>query len=640
MKDMSIQKALVGSMLGICILATVLIGSVGVLGISSSVRKEAQKRVNHDLNIIVSHYHQRVRSLAGLVQQSGNSLEIDSADLQQRLQTLQDELDLTILNVCNVNGKPIAGSYTEGKIAVPVQSDPVLREALEGELAWGTVLLQPDRLVLEGGQALHNAMAVSGKGNMERPSTRSALFSWAAAPLRDPSGRVKGLIYGGRALNYNFELVDELRDLVFGKQLYEGKPLGTVTVFLKGVRVTTNVLDRQGERAIGTRVSRAVRQHVLEDGEVWQDRAWVVDSWYLSAYEPLRNPNGKILGMLYVGMLEAPYVERRNDMIWWVIGMLVLIGLVAVILGVYLVRRITAPVKQLSEAAVSMAKGDEHEHVSTAHSYYELNELARSFNEMQDAIAQRDRELREQNAKLTDTNEQLARANNNYMETLGFVTHELKSPLAAMYSMLDVIMKGYVGGELPEKTKEYLGRVRRSCQEMQDMVKNYLDLSRAERGELSANIKRFDFYKEVVDPCVQQNLAMFEARGIELEVQCPEELEVEADPELMRIALTNYLSNAAKYSKDNGRARLIVQTEDGRLKVSMWNEGSGFTEEEKQDLFRKFSRLRNEASQGRRGSGLGLFLCRQIAELHDGQVWADSEPGQWAQFNLSFPLKS
>jgi len=354
----------------------------------------------------------------------------------------------------------------------------------------------------------------------------------------------------------------------------------------------------------------------------------------------LRNPNGQILGMLYVGMLETPYIDRRNTMIWRVMGLLLLTGLIAIGLGIYLVRRITAPVKQLSHAATSMARGDKQAQVSATPSYSELNELAKTFNEMQQAIVQRDRELRDQNTKLADTNARLERANRNYMETLGFVTHELKSPLAAIQSMLDVILKGYLGGEIPEKAKDYLGRIRRNCQELQDMVKNYLDLSRAERGELSASIKEIDFYKSVVDPCVQQNLAMFDARGINLEVECPTELNVQADADLMRIALTNYLSNAAKYGTDNGRARLIVQTKDGQVIVRMWNEGPGFTEGEKESLFKKFSRLRNEASQGCRGSGLGLFLCKQIADLHNGQVWADVEPGQWAQFNLSFPTEN
>jgi signal transduction histidine kinase len=67
------------------------------------------------------------------------------------------------------------------------------------------------------------------------------------------------------------------------------------------------------------------------------------------------------------------------------------------------------------------------------------------------------------------------------------------------------------------------------------------------------------------------------------------------------------------------------------------NQGSGFTQEERDVLFQKFSRLKNENTRGQRGSGLGLYLCLQIAESHGGRVWAESEPGQWAEFRICIP---
>jgi hypothetical protein len=196
---MSIQKALVGGMLGICILATAFTGSIGVLGISQSVRQEAQKRVNHDLSIIGSHYRQRVRSLANLVQQAGKNVDITANNLQERLQNIKQELGLTVLNICDVNGLPVAGNFREGEATVPIQSDVLLRRALEGRNVWGTVLLDHERLELEGGPALRNAMMVPETECVKRQAAKSALFSWAASPLRDATGRVEGLIYGGRA---------------------------------------------------------------------------------------------------------------------------------------------------------------------------------------------------------------------------------------------------------------------------------------------------------------------------------------------------------------------------------------------------------------------------------------------------------
>jgi signal transduction histidine kinase len=257
---------------------------------------------------------------------------------------------------------------------------------------------------------------------------------------------------------------------------------------------------------------------------------------------------------------------------------------------------------------------------------------------MQQAIADRDRQLRQQHAELAETNAKLDRSNRNYMKMLGFVTHELKAPLAAVQSLIDVLLADLYG-ELPEKARHPLTRIRRSCEDLQGMVKNYLDLSRAERGELTASPQSIDLRDEVLDPCVAMAEPLFESRGITLGTEYPADLMVvEADPELLRIALSNYLSNAAKYGREGGTARLSVRIDGEEIALSVWNEGPGFTPEEEQKLFSQFSRIRNKSTADKRGSGLGLFLARQIAEQHGGRVWAESEPGSWAAFHFAFPV--
>jgi signal transduction histidine kinase len=109
---------------------------------------------------------------------------------------------------------------------------------------------------------------------------------------------------------------------------------------------------------------------------------------------------------------------------------------------------------------------------------------------------------------------------------------------------------------------------------------------------------------------------------------------------LLRIALTNYLTNAAKYGREGGTAKVTARREDGALIVGVWNEGAGFTAEEQPQLFGKFSRLANDNTRSKRGSGLGLFLVKSILSLHAGRVWAESQPGTWAAFYMSFPSKN
>jgi signal transduction histidine kinase len=256
---------------------------------------------------------------------------------------------------------------------------------------------------------------------------------------------------------------------------------------------------------------------------------------------------------------------------------------------------------------------------------------------MQEAIQTRDKLRQAQNRELAETNEKLRETNSNYMTTLRFITHELKAPLAAMQSMIDVLL-GSLLGDVPEKMRHPLVRIKRNCEELQDMVKNYLDLARAERGELVADKTPIDLRPDVVDPAVTQARPLLESRSVTLEVDCPETLALTADADLLRIALGNYLSNAAKYGKEGGLARLEVRVQHDSVTVSVWNEGVGFSTDEARRLFDKFSRLRNANTRDKRGSGLGLFISGQIVALHGGTVWAESEEGKWARFSLRLPL--
>ena len=86
-----------------------------------------------------------------------------------------------------------------------------------------------------------------------------------------------------------------------------------------------------------------------------------------------------------------------------------------------------------------------------------------------------------------------------------------------------------------------------------------------------------------------------------------------------------------------GLVQFVAERAADELRVEVWNEGPGFTAAERAALFRKFSRVRNAATRDKRGSGLGLYLCAEIAQLHGGRVEAESEPGAWARFTLVLP---
>lgn len=631
-----LRSVLLGALLIVVLLTTLVTGAIGVSFIRQNLLREAQTRVNHDLDTLQILYQERLAVTAERVGSAMRGIELDSPSLASDLQQLRQRLGLSLLNLCSLEGKPLAGQYLDPAVWVRIDQDPVLATARQGKPSWGSLRLDADRLAAEGGTALQESLRISAPAGTPVVEP-AALFWWIAQPLFDGQGRVQALMYGGIALNHNSGLVDELRSRLFVEDLYAGRPLGTVTLFLDGVRVATNVRQEDGSRAIGTRVSPQVRERVLEQGQTWQDRAWVVNAWYLAAYAPLRSPDERIIGMLYLGLLEQPYADLTRRLVLSYLGTIALVGIVAILLGLLLLNYLVRPLTALDQAAVKIAEGDWEHRLEAGSRFHEVDSLVKAFKRMQAAIVQRDQALQERNQSLAETNTQLHRANQNYMGMLGFVTHELKSPLAAIQTMIDAMISVYQQ-QLPPKAQDFMRRIRRACEDLQDMVKNYLDLSRVESGDLVAHIRPIDLHDDVISPAIELNRPLLSSREIQLEYAGPTRLAVEGDAELLRIVLSNLLSNVAKYGRQGGAARLSVQIEADRLQVHLWNQGQGFTKEEGERLFGKFSRLANTATRGTRGSGVGLYLCKQILERHGGRVWATAEPGQWAQFSLELPF--
>jgi two-component system NtrC family sensor kinase len=153
----------------------------------------------------------------------------------------------------------------------------------------------------------------------EKPTMKieetSGMVLKSAHPIIDFNGEVLGVLAGGVLLNRNYEIVDRIKNIVFKDAKYKGKEIGTATVFLGDLRISTNVIDKEGNRAIGTRAMKEVQEQVLGKGTPWIHRAFVVDDWYITAYEPIRDVQDKIVGILYVGMREGKYAMMKEKLI-------------------------------------------------------------------------------------------------------------------------------------------------------------------------------------------------------------------------------------------------------------------------------------------------------------------------------------
>ena len=157
-------------------------------------------------------------------------------------------------------------------------------------------------------------------------------------------------------------------------------------MFLGDVRVATNVRLFEGGRAIGTRVSAAVHQAVLDEGRTWLDRAFVVTDWYVSGYQPLLDSHGRRVGMLYVGFLEGPFVAAKRGALGLGVALFALAMTLAGIFAYFWARRVFRPIERMHVVMSAIEQNDPDARVGSVTSHDELADLAAHFDRLLDRL--------------------------------------------------------------------------------------------------------------------------------------------------------------------------------------------------------------------------------------------------------------
>ncbi len=233
----------------------------------------------------------------------------------------------------------------------------------------------------------------------------------------------------------------------------------------------------------------------------------------------------------------------------------------------------------------------------------------------------------------------LENARQQYMEMLGFVSHEMKSPLASLIARGESYTGGYLGAVDP-LAKTTITRMMEIAGYLTGMIGNYLDLSRLESGQMRyAPRPGVCFKTEVLQFAIDTVSIRAEQRGSTITLDSPnEEITLTGDTDLLRIVMINLLDNAVKYGDQNIEVKVSLESKPEGLIIKVRNQGVGFTREQARGLFKRFSRLRQKGTEDRKGSGLGLYLTWWIIQQHQGRITADSDPGEWAEFTVQLPL--
>ena len=641
---------LLRSKLAIYFLIVVLVSAVistivGIQLINSHIINRAQNQVRHDLASAWMVYNEKLNDVKDIVRVTSERrmllkdalIKGERNIVRRELEKVRKIYNLDILTLTDKEGFVIVRTRNPYNVGDDQSNDDLVSRALKGEVAATTQIVPVEQLKIEGDGLAEKAYSVFKATPKAKPTVKkyetSGMMLKAAVPVVDDNGNILGALRGGVLLNRNYQIVDRIKDIVYRGETYKGKDIGTATIFQWDVRISTNVIGENGNRAIETRVSEEVYDAVLENGKSWIDRAFVVNDWYITAYEPIIDYNDKVIGILYVGILEQPYIDMKMDVIWSMIKYLIIAVAIAMVIAFFMGRAITKPVSNLVHATEQISRGNFPSKVEIT-SKDEIGILSESFNSMSMRLKQTLDEKDIANEKLKDLN-------TRYLELLGFVTHELMQPLGVLKGYL--IMMEDVNPDTalkPEQRKQAVSTMLRNVNMLINMSQTYLQLSKIESGVLEIHKKKVNVYKKIILPVMEDKKAKLIVRDISFKVENEEEfdkIEVYADPIMLRIVYNNLVTNAIKYGEKGKPISFGVKDEGDFYRFNVRNEGVGIPHDKLEAIFEKFVRIEGKSEHKEWGTGLGLFNAREIIKNHNGRIWAESVEGEWANFLFTLP---
>ena len=434
---------------------------------------------------------------------------------------------------------------------------------------------------------------------------RAGLALTAVYPVQGQDGKVTGAVLAAYLFNNDFTLVDCIQDVA---------GVDTVTIFFGDLRVSTNVLDKAGQRAIGTRISQEVFDQVLVNGEAFTGPAFVVDQWYITRYEPLHDRLGQVVGSLYVGTKQASFqylVDSFRGQVILIAGAAVLM---AILVALPLAWSISRPLTDLAKATRKVSQGDWSVRVP-ANRRGEMGVLAKSFNTMVETL-QDTQERLVQREKLASVG-QLAAG----------VAHEVNNPLGTVLLYADILHK-----ETPEDNKqqrEDLQMIVREATRCKAIVNDLLNFSR-QNEVLAQETDLNDLLQEVVEEVSRQDLYRQVEVVADLEPDLPL---IHADPFQLGQVFLNLMKNAAEAMPGGGRLILRTRTgpADGYVSVVVQDTGVGISEENMKKLFTPFFTTKPIG----KGTGLGLAIIYGIVKMHRGQISVQSQVGEGTTFTVT-----
>lgn len=266
--------------------------------------------------------------------------------------------------------------------------------------------------------------------------------------------------------------------------------------------------------------------------------------------------------------------------------------------------------------------------------YYQKNRLKRETTRL---LEEKNKQLEKSNLKLQNSEKHLKELNSTKDKFFSIIGHDLRNPLNALLGFSELI-SGNSRDYTSEEIQRYSKIINEAAKNIHLLIENLLEWSRSQSGNIDYNPEKTDLM-----PMVTEIFKVFEIhadkKGVNMVSDIPEDVSIYADRNLLSTILRNLISNAVKYTLNGGQVRVFCEQNSNEISISVEDTGIGMSEKQLDNLFRLDSNVTMPGTSEEKGTGLGLILCREFVDLHQGKIWASSKPKEGSIFSFTLPLK-
>ena len=629
---MTIRFKLTTIAIAVLVVANALLFLVTLQYLNRVAVGEVQTRVQRNLYSGRAAYQNHIDLIAAILKGTSFDRALraavgrnDRAELEEMLRDLYGSGPMDFVALLDPAGKVLCRARNKEK-GDDLSTDPlVMRVCRERQALTGTVILSPARLVVEGQDLADRARFEIVPTPTARPTAErvraDGMVVAAAVPLLNAQGQMLAILYGGNLVNRRYEIVDAIKRQVFPHGVYQGKEIGAVTICQGDLRISTNVILDDGSRAVGTRLSASVCEQVLDRGGTWAAPALVLNDWYITAYEPIRDPLGRIIGALCVGLLQAPFTHQQNIISGILLAAVVGATLASLVLLVVANELVLRPIRHVVTMAQRVIGGDLSARVGIRPPG-EMGVLCRAIDSMAQAVAERDALRQHATQQQIGRTEQLASVG----RLAAGVAHEINNPLTGVLAFADMLREKE---NMDEQDKQDLDLIVRETKRVREIVRGLLDFAR----ETHSKQTRLNIH-EVIQQTLRllgnrdafQNIAIVEDFADDLPA-------VSGDQNQLQQVFVNLSLNACEAMPNGGTLLVSTSLDHGRVVVKVTDTGCGIKREHLDQILEPFFTTKPVG----KGTGLGLSVSYGIVQQHGGTLEVESTEGRGSTFTISLP---